>query len=146
MGRLLSPHFSEDELWCKGQDYGTCNCNHSCYIDPKVIELLEKLRYNIGGYPLTINSGYRCRVHNKSDLVGGASDSQHCRGTAVDIACPSQLDLDVFKWYVLQLEWDAVGVYYPSAGYSPFIHCDIRDGASTPPGTPWEERWHWEYR
>jgi len=37
------------------------------------------------GYPLEISSGYRCPRLN--GLVGGAPDSQHVQGSAVDFTC-----------------------------------------------------------
>jgi len=43
----------------------------------------EAIRARLGGQPMTINSGYRCPVHNAR--VGGASDSMHLRGWAIDI-------------------------------------------------------------
>lgn len=130
MVQQLSEHFFADEFWCRGQDQGTCNCNHSLKIDPRLIELLEQLRAEIGGYPLIINSGYRCPDHNAA--IGGARYSQHCMGTAADIACPDNLTMPEFLWYVEQLPFDGIGYYYrgsctgPSAGW---IHGDIRDGS-----------------
>ncbi len=35
------------------------------------------------GYPIRINSGYRCPLLNK--LVGGSATSQHCKGEAADV-------------------------------------------------------------
>lgn len=110
----LSDNFSFDEFACH-------HCGH-CKIDMRLIELLEQLRKNIGGYPLHINSGYRCPTHNAN--VGGVSDSQHCLGTAADIAVPRQLTFNEFQWYVQQLPFDGVGIYRQSN----FIHVDIRDG------------------
>lgn len=135
MARLLSPHFSEDEFWCHGSDYGQCSCNHSLYVDQRLIDLLEQLRYNVGGYPLTVNSGYRCREYNRN-LEGSATNSQHCRGTAADVALPVQLSKGEFLWYIEQLPFDGVGVY------SNFIHLDVReDGTSYGPIT---SRYYWE--
>lgn len=131
MSKKLSEHFSEDEFWCRGQDQGTCNCGHSLIIDPKLIELLEKLREITGGLPLYINSGYRCPVHNRA--VGGVPNSQHALGTAADVARPSHLSMEEFLWYVQQLPFDGVGVYY----FSDFIHCDVRCG-SVKAGYFWE--------
>lgn len=44
--------------------------------------MLEPARQRLGK-PITVNSGYRCQVHNKT--VGGVANSQHMRGEAVDI-------------------------------------------------------------
>lgn len=119
---MLSEHFSSSEFWCHGQDQLTCNCKHSLNIDYRLIELLEQLRSNIGGYPLYINSGYRCPVHNKA--VGGVSNSQHILGKAADVEIPSPLTFSEFQWYVEQLPFDGIGLYH--AGN--FIHLDVRDG------------------
>jgi len=117
---MLSEHFSESEFWCRGGD--ACGCNHSLKVDPRLIELLEQLRENIGGLPLHINSGYRCETWNR--CVGGVPNSQHTKGTAADVACPNGLTMPEFLWYVEQMDWDGIG-YYP---YSQFIHCDVREG------------------
>ncbi len=37
------------------------------------------------GKPITVNSGYRCQVHNKA--VGGVANSQHMKGEAADVCC-----------------------------------------------------------
>lgn len=111
---MLSEHFAENEFICK-------HCGKS-KINPRLIELLEQLRYNAGGYPLYINSGYRCEVHNKN--VGGVPNSQHVQGNAADISCPKQLSFGEFKWYVDQLPFDGVGIYE----FDNFIHVDVRDG------------------
>ena len=113
---MLSGHFAEYEFACK------CCGKGADKINPKLIELLEKLRWNIGGYPLYINSGYRCEKHNKE--VGGVANSQHCLGNAADIACPRQLSFGQFKWYAEQLPFDGIGFYKDSD----FIHLDVRDG------------------
>ena len=111
----LSEHFDKSEFACH-------HCGQCAIIHPRLIELLEKLRENIGGYPLHINSGYRCPVHNAN--VGGVPNSQHVLGTAADLAVPPQLTFDQFKHYVTNLPFDWVGLY----PYSNFIHVDVRNG------------------
>lgn len=37
------------------------------------------------GKPITVNSGYRCPLHNAA--VGGVANSQHMRGEAADVCC-----------------------------------------------------------
>lgn len=119
---MISEHFSKSEFWCHGIEQGTCNCNHSININPRLIDLVEQLRSNIGGYPLYINSGYRCPEHNAA--VGGVSNSQHMLGNAADIAVPCELSFEQFQWYVEQLPFDGIGLYYTGN----FIHCDVRYG------------------
>jgi len=48
---------------------------------------LEKIRLELGGRPIHINSGYRCAELNTK--IGGAMSSLHLRGLAADIICPS---------------------------------------------------------
>lgn len=112
---FLSEHFTVDEFACH-------HCGHCVNISPRLLELLERLRKNIGGFPLHINSGYRCPTHNAN--VGGVPDSQHILGTAADIAIPRQLLFGEFLWHVQQLPFDFVGIYRRSN----FIHVDVRDG------------------
>ena len=72
---LISPHFSIGEMACKdGSDEVLYNT--------ELMEKLEKLRA-YGGFTIHINSGYRTPVHNKK--IGGATNSQHTKGTAADI-------------------------------------------------------------
>lgn len=40
------------------------------------------------GIPMVINSGYRTQNHNKE--VGGATQSAHCQGYAVDVHCTNK--------------------------------------------------------
>lgn len=56
-------------------------------IDALVNNVLDPLR-EAYGYPVFVNSGYRCEKHNKA--VGGVPNSQHMKGEAADIH-PMQL-------------------------------------------------------
>lgn len=72
----LSPHFSRSEFRDRrtGQLVGP---------PPALVEALEHLRRTCGGTPLRIVSGYRSPSTNLS--VGGAKNSRHLHGDAVDI-------------------------------------------------------------
>ena len=117
----FSEHFAVSEFVCH------CCGQGADKIAPRLIELLEKLRANIGGLPLHINSGYRCSKHNAE--VGGVDNSQHLLGTAADVAVPNGLSIEQFKWYVQQLPFDWAGVYPDSD----FIHVDVRNGGDNKP-------------
>lgn len=130
----LSEHFDSSEFDCHGGSY--CNCGgQGARMNQEFIKRLEKLRYNIGGLPLSINSGYRCYSWNNSPYVGGAGDSQHCHWCAADIAVPVGLTIGEFLWYVRNCQlFDGIG-YYPreydgSYGYEDSrygrIHVDLR--------------------
>lgn len=115
---MLSEHFAANEFACHccGQGGGDMH--------PRLIELLEQLRANIGGYPLHINSAYRCPSHNAE--VGGVPNSQHVLHTAADVARPDELSFDEFAWYVGQLPFDGIGLYPGDMG--DFVHTDVRHG------------------
>jgi uncharacterized protein YcbK (DUF882 family) len=53
-------------------------------MDPKFLSTLDNIRHDCG-FPFVITSAYRTIEHNKS--VGGAQNSAHLRGHAVDIRC-----------------------------------------------------------
>lgn len=111
----LSTHFDKSEFACH-------HCGHCTKINPRLLELLEQLRADIGNVPIHINSGYRCPTHNAN--VGGVPNSQHVLGTAADLAVPSTMALDEFVEHVKQLPFDWVGIY----PYSYFVHVDVRNG------------------
>jgi uncharacterized protein YcbK (DUF882 family) len=72
----LAPHFSRNEF----RDRRTGEL-----VDPpcQLLVVLELLRMTCGGTPLRIVSGYRSQSTNRE--VGGAPDSRHLYGDAVDI-------------------------------------------------------------
>lgn len=47
---------------------------------------LEKIRSFLGGYPIVVNSWYRCPALNM--IVGGVPSSAHIEGFAVDFTVP----------------------------------------------------------
>ncbi len=72
---MLTKSFSYKEVQCR------CGCKKA-EMKPEFMEVLQKLR-DLCGFPLVITSGYRCPRHNKA--VGGALNSSHMKGIAVDI-------------------------------------------------------------
>ena len=55
------------------------------HLEELVENFLEPLRIALG-YPIVINSGYRCAKLNRA--VGGSDTSAHPLGFAADISCP----------------------------------------------------------
>lgn len=53
-------------------------------IEALVTEVLDPARRKYGK-PVTVNSGFRCPLHNSA--VGGVANSQHTRGEAADVHC-----------------------------------------------------------
>lgn len=71
----ISDHFKLSEMACKDD-------SDKVMYSTDLLNKLEQLRA-YGGFTITINSGYRSASHNKK--VGGATNSQHTKGTAADI-------------------------------------------------------------
>ena len=73
--KLLSPSFRVREFACKdGSD--------TVYIDEALVAYLQRIR-NWAGAEVRITSGYRTAVWNRK--IGGAPNSYHTKGQAVDI-------------------------------------------------------------
>ncbi|MFW6311222.1 MAG: YcbK family protein [Nanoarchaeota archaeon] len=102
-------------------------CTHSKHrhvqVDSKLVEKLEKLREKLGNKRILINSAYRCKERNKQ--VGGALNSQHLKGKAVDISLRNQdLDIEDIAKLAKEVGFKGIGLY------NTFIHVDVRDSNS----------------
>jgi len=102
-------YFSLEEFKCKGSGYVA--------MDHELLSRLDLLRHNLG-LPLYVVSGYRSENHNKN--VGGAKNSYHLKGQAVDIAWARMNARE--KRRLLQ---QAQHVGFGGLGfYSTFVHLD----------------------
>jgi hypothetical protein len=113
----LSNNFKSTEFDCKCK-YSDCK---KTLIDLDGVECLQKAR-DLVGKPITINSGFRCKTHNKK--VGGVSSSLHLKGTAFDLACPKGIGLNDFAFICEQAGFHGV-LRYDGEN---FVHCDMRSG------------------
>ena len=68
--------FRPEEFTCK------CGCQKNL-MDPKFVEKLDGLRDRLG-FPLVVNSGYRCPDYN-AKISRTGRDGPHTTGRAVDI-------------------------------------------------------------
>ena len=111
--KKVSKHIGYHEVACRH-----CGKHPPQGMDPKVLELFEAIREAAGGSPIHINSGYRCPVHNKN--VGGAKNSQHMRGTALDLT-PRHISVKALHRIADRLNAKGgVGLYRT------FVHVDTR--------------------
>ena len=118
--KKLSANFKVYEFACQGKD-----CCSTIKIDSKLVEYLQNIRDHFG-VAVTINSAYRCPKHNKA--VGGASGSQHTKGTAADIVVKGIKPAEVAK-YAESIGILGIGLYETSRdGY--FVHIDTREKKS----------------
>ena len=82
-----------------------CKCNncigmteiHQLRWESRLKPILERIRHGLGDEPIYINSGVRCKAHNKR--VGGARNSMHLDGLAADIRHHSYSTFDLF-WHL----------------------------------------------
>ena len=86
--------------------------------------VVQKVRENFG--VTVINSGYRGPALNTA--VGGSSNSQHCKGEAVDIECPGTGNYDVAKWIESNLDFDQLILefYTPGIPDSGWVHVSYK--------------------
>lgn len=116
----LSANFNVSEFACHGS-----GCCSTVQIDEQLVKYVQKIRDHFKA-PVTINSGYRCPVHNK--LIGGATNSYHSRGMAADIAVKGIAPKEVAK-YAESIGIRGIGLYETNRdGY--FVHVDTRTNKS----------------
>ena len=111
-------HFKRSEFKCK---CGKCG-GFPVEPDEDLVELLEKIRNHFGA-AVTITSGVRCKTHNTN--VGGASSSQHLKGTAADIKVKG-VKPETVASYAETLLTGTGGI----GRYSTFTHVDTRSTKS----------------
>lgn len=110
----LTKNFKSTEFDCKGK-----GCCSKTPIDIELLGYVQVIR-NHFNKPITVNSGYRCKKHNKN--VGGVSNSMHCGGMAADIAVKGVSPAKVAAFIeTLMPKSGGIGVY------KNFVHVDTRE-------------------
>lgn len=114
-GTYLSDNFKVKEFACNdGSD--------TVLISDDLVSLLQKIRDHFG-VAVTINSGYRTSTYNKK--VGGATNSQHVKGTAADVVAKG-VDPLIVAQYAEYLMPNSGGI----GVYQTFTHVDVRTNRS----------------
>ena len=109
-------YFSEKELGIEGAN-AIVKKNMNTLVD----KIIDPLREKVGA--IRVNSGYRTPAYNKQ--IGGATNSQHCKGEAVDIF-PLEKDIDnVFALIIREFKYDQVILERNSRG-SRWIHISYK--------------------
>ena len=120
MNDKITKDFARAEFACNGHD---C-CGKSAPIDTRLVALLQRIRDEVG-YPIYVNSGFRCRRHN-ADVPGASINSFHTLGMAADIRCPNVMASELYDTandVIRELGYGFPLLYSAQN----FIHVDIRD-------------------
>lgn len=122
-----SPHLSWAELACKDGTVYPMVWRQSRAMP--LSEVFETIRAACGNKPITVTSAYRTPEHNRR--IGGARNSQHVQGRALDLKPPKGMPVGIFYGRIRQLidegHLPTVGGigFYKRHG---FVHVDIRPG------------------
>jgi hypothetical protein len=93
-------------------------------IDDRLVRVLQVIRDSLNK-PIRINSGYRTAEYNRQ--IGGATNSQHIKGTAADIAITGVTPFNVAC--AAEKAFAQIGVKVGGIGqYANFTHIDVRSG------------------
>jgi len=115
MSDKLTANFSRSEIACKD------GCGASD-IHPDLMDRLQEMRNRAGA--IYINSGVRCRRHNRE--VGGSETSSHLHGEAVDIKCEGDSQRAVYLIAAIKVGFNRIGIA------EDFIHLDITPEKAKP--------------
>ena len=107
----LTPHFTLDELTASeaAERNGWDNTPNEQELDnlKRLAAFLEEVKTALGGRPVMVSSGFRCKQVN--DSVGSKDTSQHRIGCAVDFRVPQLTPDEVVKTIIASgLPYDQV--------------------------------------
>jgi len=120
-----------NEIYFKLKEF-ECKCG--CKVDKtwlsrkmgEVIGVLVEVRKHFGK-PVIINSGFRCSSHNAR--VGGAANSRHIKGDAVDFVVKGVETEQVYKFVLSRWGEHPYGIATKRNKTNPFggfVHIDTR--------------------
>lgn len=112
----MNEYFKRKEFACK------CGCGFDA-VDAELLDLITAIRKAYQS-PITITSGCRCPEHNAR--VGGASQSQHRLGKAIDFQVKGVSPQEVQEFLKEWLPSDKYGLGYGKT----FTHLDVREKAA----------------
>ena len=115
----ISPHFYMNEVACRDRNR-TLPTGAALASAERVSELMERIRQFFGNLPITVNSWYRTPEWNRQ--CGGAKNSQHLLGRAVDFTVHGIKPSEVFKRLLPVVKELGIGGL---GGYKGFVHVDI---------------------
>ena len=125
--KLLTPHFEESEFFCKSLDF-----KRDYHLLARSLVMGAEIVREFVDSPVLIASSFRTPDGNKA--CGGAPDSFHLKGMAIDLRCSSKQDLineNLFRRGFLYHSLRSTGIN--GFGISErFLHIDTRSFGYTP--------------
>jgi len=118
----ITEHLDSAEVACKcGCHIGNDGKDFS-HETALAFEQLRRMCCHFAGHDiaLIVSSGYRCEAQNEK--VGGSKDSEHMKGDALDVHCPSEIPIDVFHDFADKVIGDSGGM----GKYWNRVHIDTR--------------------
>lgn len=117
--------FDSEEKIAVPMNVTACPCCGKNEIQQEVIDFYALIFRFIDLHTVDITSGYRCKKHNKE--VGGAADSAHVKGMALDISNFDNLPaLYAAAEMASKLFPGGTGIGYYPKGHGNIIHIDRR--------------------
>lgn len=122
MRKPPSVHLSWAELACHdGTPYPATSTDRALALARE----FEVIRNRCGDRPITVLSGYRTPAWNRK--VGGARQSQHVEGRALDLRPPTGMTVAEFHALILACARGESSKIRGLGHYVTFVHIDIRE-------------------
>jgi len=122
-------YFSFSELKCKGTD--------ECNMDEDFMKRLVDLRHEFNE-PMIISSAYRHISYNQ--VIGGAKNSPHLYGKAVDVLVSGKAAYRLMKM-AMEHGFTGIGISQKGPHEGRFLHIDTMDNSDIHP-----RPWIWSYK
>ena len=122
-------YFTEEELKCKGTD--------ECLMDKEFMARLVALRKEFNE-PMVISSGYRHASYNQ--VIGGAKNSPHLYGKAVDVLVSGRTAYRLMKM-AMKHGFTGIGISQRGPHEKRFLHIDTMVNSDIHP-----RPWVWSYK
>ena len=88
-------------------------------------QMMERVRTDLGGFPIILTSGYRCPALNAA--IGSTSTSDHIKAMAVDIRCPAfGCAFDVARYLAGGRRMEELGIGQIIYEFDSWVHISIR--------------------
>lgn len=140
MTRGPSPHLSWAELACKDAAKTPYPQQWRGTRAVTLAAEFEVIR-GIVGAPITIGSAYRTPEHNRA--VGGARNSQHVEGRALDLYPPRRWTVARFLAVIREVALQPGSALFGVGIYPSFIHIDVRPRPSHGQLVVWQGKRAW---